>query len=181
VHHGHRGCIAAAHTGRGHHTHVVAAQQRGQACQQVLRASHLAGQAVADAHGQQRRCIAIGQDVEVVVEAGHLHDLGLGDAHLSRQCHQVRAVQGAVAVVEPVQVFDQQITPVAFGWPFTDAGADLGQGLWIDLAALQMGRSAQALAVYWGQWLEGAGRVGHRHGLSIPKAYDPEQSFYIRG
>jgi type VI secretion system secreted protein Hcp len=80
--------------------------------QQGARAGQLARQPGAHAHGQPgRRRLTVLDHVEVVVEGGDLVHLGLGQAELLRQGGQVLVRQAAVAVLDGVQVFDQQVAP----------------------------------------------------------------------
>ena len=57
-----------------------------------------------------RRCV-LANDVEVVIEARHLEHLGLRELHPLRQRRQVRRRELAEAIVQQVQVFDQQVAP----------------------------------------------------------------------
>ena len=99
------------------------------------RAGHLAGQAVADAHGQRgRRRFAFLHDVEVVIEARDLVDLGLRQAHLLRQRRQVRGRQVAEAVLDLVQVLDQQ---VALARLVAEQALHVGERGRVDAAALR--------------------------------------------
>jgi hypothetical protein len=50
-------------------------------------------------------------DLEVVVEGRDLVHLGLRELHLLRERRQVRRGEMAVAVVDPVQMLDQQVAP----------------------------------------------------------------------
>ncbi len=55
-------------------------------------------------------------------------------------------MQAAPGVVELVQVFDQQVTPVAAFGPPADQRANLGQRNLVGLAALEFAFAADALA-----------------------------------
>ena len=80
--------------------------------QQLLRPSHGAAQAVADADGHGRRgCLALLHHVEVVVEGGDLVDLGLRQPQLLGQRRHVLGRDMAVAVLDQVQELDQQVAP----------------------------------------------------------------------
>ena len=77
---GRRRLLAAADARRRDDAHVRP-EQRRQPRQQLLRAGHLARQAVADAHGERRRRgLAFLDDVEVVIEGRDLVHLGLREA-----------------------------------------------------------------------------------------------------
>ena len=83
----------------------------------------------------QTRTVSAG--LEVVVEARDLEHLDHRQAHFGRQRHDVALEQGAVMVVEGVQVLDQEIAPMAFGRCRADQGAHLGARLVTGLAALE--------------------------------------------
>jgi hypothetical protein len=69
------GVVAAAHARRAHDAHAGAEHCR-QLLEQLLRAGKLAGEAVADAHGEGRgRRLVVEHDVEMRVERGDLVDL----------------------------------------------------------------------------------------------------------
>ena len=89
-----RRLLAAADARRRDDAHV-GAEQRRQARQQVLRAGHLARQAVADAHRQRRRRgLAFLDDVEVVIEGRDLVHLGLREPHLLRPARRGARLTG---------------------------------------------------------------------------------------
>ncbi len=144
--HGHGGrLLAATDARRGDDTHL-GAQDLRQALQQFARAGELARQAVAHTHGQRRRgrhrtFRPLAHDVEVVVEARDLVDLGLRQAHGLGQRGEVRRAELAVRIVEAVQVLDQQVAPKR---PFAHEGTHLGEGARVHPPAL--GRFAPALA-----------------------------------
>ena len=71
----------------------------------------------------------------MVVEAGHLGHLGHAALKAVGQCHQVALKQGAMGIVEPVQVFDQQVAPQRRP---AHQRIHLLQGLGVGLAALQL-------------------------------------------
>ena len=107
--HRRRRLLAAADAGRRDDAHVLA-EQSGQPRQQVSGTRHLAGQAVAHTHRQRRRRrVAFLHDVEVVVEARDLEHLGLREAHFLGQRREVCRRQLAEAVLNLVQVLDQQV------------------------------------------------------------------------
>src|SRR6185369_5439474 len=73
-------------------------------------ARHLAREAVADAHRDRRRNgLAFLDDVEVVIEGRDLEDLGLRELHLGGQRREMRRAQVAEAVLQLVQVLDEEI------------------------------------------------------------------------
>ena len=93
-------------------TRTSAAEQRRQRRQQLARAGHLAGDRVADAHGDRgRRRVAFLDHVEMVIERGHFVDFGHRQLHLGRERDQVRRGKAAEAILNPVQMLDQQIPP----------------------------------------------------------------------
>ena len=115
VHQGHGGLFAAAHAGGRQHAHL-GAQEGGQARQQIGRSRHLTGQARAHPHGQRgrgghRAVSRFAHHVEVVIEAGHLKHLGLGQLEVFGQGRQMRRAQLTEVVVESVQGLDQFIAP----------------------------------------------------------------------
>ena len=84
----------------------------GQPRQQLVRSSQVAGDRVADAHGdRRRRDLAFFHHVEVVIEGGHFVDLGHRHLQLSRERDEMRGRQTAEAILNPVQVLDQQVAP----------------------------------------------------------------------
>ncbi len=106
-----RRLLAAADAGRGDDADA-GAEQRRQPLQQLLRTGHLARQAVADANGERRRRrLAFPDDVEVVIEARDLEHLGLREIHLGGERREVRRAEAPVAVLDLVQVLDQQVAP----------------------------------------------------------------------
>jgi hypothetical protein len=83
---------------------------------------------------------AFAHDVEMMIEAGNLVDLGLRHAQFLGQRGQVRGRQAAVLVLDQVQALDQQVAPARH---VAQEGQHFGQGLRIDPPAL--GRLALAL------------------------------------
>ena len=80
--------------------------------EQRLGAQQLAGQAVADPHGERRRRrLALLHHIEMGVEGRDLVDLGLRQAHLLGERRQMRGREMAVAVLDQVQMLDQQVAP----------------------------------------------------------------------
>ena len=87
---------------------------RAQHCLQALRefvgAGHRAGKRIADPHGEPgRRLAALLHHVEVMIETGHLEDLGLGQAHLRGERGEHRCRQVPFGVLDAMQVLDQEI------------------------------------------------------------------------
>ena len=132
-----RRLLAAAHAGRSHHAHALA-QRAVQRFQQIPGTGHGAADAVAHPHRQGGRQLVVAQHLKMVVEAGHLKDLGHWQAHFGGQRHQMALKQGAVMVVEPVQVFDQQVTRVAVFGRTTDERMHVSACLGIDLTAFEL-------------------------------------------
>ena len=88
----------------------VGPEQRRQPRQQVAASGDLARQALADADRDlRRRVLAFLHDVEVVIEARDLVDLGLRQAHLGGERGEMRRREVAEAILDPVQVLDQQV------------------------------------------------------------------------
>ena len=69
------------------------------------------------------------------VEGRDLVDLGLGKAHLVGKCRQMRGRQMAVAVLDQVEMLDQEIAPAR---PLAEQGAHLLERRILELAALGM-------------------------------------------
>ncbi len=130
-----RRLVAAAHARRPHHPHARAEPIR-QFAEQPGAAHHRAGQAVADPHrDRRRRRLVIHDDVEMGVERGDLVDLDQRQPHLLGERRKVAGVQAAEAVLQQVQVLDQQVAPPL---PVAEQGAHLGERRRIDLAALRV-------------------------------------------
>ena len=145
VHHHRWRLLTAADARRRDHAHL-GPQDLRQTRQQIARPGHLARQAVAHPNGQRRCCghgaiRALAHDVEVVIKARHLVDLGLRQAHALGQRRQVRRAELPEAVVEDVQVLDQQITP-GRKVHLPEQSLQIGQGRWLHAPAL--GRLALA-------------------------------------
>ena len=140
---GGRRVLAAADAGRADHPHVLAFEGCERLAQRVG-AGHLARQRLADAHGdRRRRRLAFLDDVEVVVERRHLVDLGHRQAHLLRQRGDVRGRQVAEAVLQLVQVLDQEVAPAR---RLAEHRAHLGERRRIDGATLRPVAHAAASA-----------------------------------
>ena len=108
---GDRRRLAATDAWRVEHAHILA-QQRRQLLQQLVRSRKVAGDRVADAHGDRGwGGLAFLHHVEVVIEGGHFVDLGHRHLHLSRERDEMRGRQSTEAILNLVQVLDQQIPP----------------------------------------------------------------------
>src|SRR5215831_15558215 len=76
----------------------------------MLRARHGAGERVAHAHGERgRRRLVFFHHVEMGVEGRDLVDFGQRKAHLLRQRGEMRGGEIAVAVLDQMEVLDQEI------------------------------------------------------------------------
>ncbi len=130
---GRRGGAAADARGADHpHFHRIDAGS--QLVDQLFGAGDHAGDGVADPDGDRRgRDLALVHHIEVIVERGDLVDLGLGQAHLLGQRAQVARGQVAVAVLDQVQVFDQEVAAARAG---AQQLAHIGQRLVLDRPAL---------------------------------------------
>ena len=105
----HRRGVAAADARRGHDANVRT-EQRRQRLEHRARAGEIAGDRVAYAHGQRRRRrLVLFHHVEVMVEGRDLVNLRHRHPHLGRQRGEVGRRQTAEAILDQVQVFDQQV------------------------------------------------------------------------
>ena len=139
-----RSRLAAADAGRVQHAHAVA-EQRRQPLEQVVRAGELARNRVAHADGdRRRRGVAFLHDVEVVIERRHLVHLGHRHLQLGGERDEVRRGQVAVAVLNLVEVLDQQIAPPR---RVAEQLQHLLERAWIDAASLRRGADTSALAL----------------------------------
>ena len=159
VHDRHRRLLAAPDARRGDHA-GVGAEQRRQTRQQVTRAGQLAAQAVAHAHRDGCGRLAFTEDLEVVVEARDLVDLGHRHVGLAGECDQVPLVQAAVRVVQQVQVLDQTVSRPAGRRHLPEQRAHFGERGIVHLPAFQPALALDALA-----HLLGGDRCHHRHGF----------------
>src|SRR5678816_3985572 len=76
----------------------------------MLRSRELAGNGIADAHGEWwRRGIAFLYDIEVVIERGDFIDFRRGHLHLGGERHQMRCGQAAETILNQVEMLDEQI------------------------------------------------------------------------
>ena len=109
-HHGNRRGLAAAHAGDRLNPDPVRVGQHAKLVDQPGRAEHLTGQRFTYPHGQRRGCVLIGlQNVEMVIESGCFINFGHGQLHFNSQGQEMAVRQVAVVVLEPVQVFHQQV------------------------------------------------------------------------
>ena len=93
-------------------TRTPVPSRAGSFVEQLVRAGEIAGDRIADAHGdRRRRGLALFDHVEVVVEGRDFVDLGHRQLHLGRERDQMRRRQAAVPILNLVQMFDQQIAP----------------------------------------------------------------------
>ena len=117
---------------------------RGSVVEQLVRSRQLAGDRVADADGdRRRRRLAFLHHVEVVIEGRHFVDLGHGHLHLSRERDEMRGRQTAEAILNPVQVLDQQIAAARL---VAEQREHFFSRLRIDGAALRRPAHARALS-----------------------------------
>ena len=136
-----RRAVAGAHAGRAHDAHVRA-EPVGQLAQEMLGARHRAGERIADAHRDaRRRRLAFLHHVEMRVEGRDLVDLGQRELHLLRQRGEMRGREMAVAVLNQMQMLDQEIAPAL---AVAEQRAHLLERPRIDLAAF--GRRAAGCA-----------------------------------
>jgi hypothetical protein len=104
-----RRLVAQPHARSAHHPHAGSELGRERR-EQCLGAEQGTGEAVADAHGESRDVLAVLlYDVEMRVEGCRLEHFGKGQAHFLGERGQVRRGDLAVGVLDPVQVFDQQV------------------------------------------------------------------------
>ena len=123
-------------------TRTSRAEPIRQIAQKMLGARHGAGERIADPHRDRgRRRLVLFHDIEVGVEGRDLVDLGERKLHLLRQRGEMRGGEIAVAVLDQVQVLDQQIAPAL---ALAEQRAHLVERLRLDLPAL--GRLPRAVA-----------------------------------
>src|SRR6267142_2761018 len=108
---GGRSGLAASDAGRVQHAHVLAENSR-EFRKELARPGHLAGDRVAHAHrDRRRRRLTLLDHVEMVVEGRNLVDLRHRKLHLVGECDQTRGREMPVAVLDSVQILDQEIAP----------------------------------------------------------------------
>ena len=147
-----RRAVARAHAWRAHDAHL-APEFSGKIAQQMLRAAHGAGERVAHPHRhRRRRGLAFLHHVEMRVEGRDLVDLGERKLHLGGERGEMRGREMPVAVLDEMQILDQEIAPQLAR---TEQRADVIERSRIDLAALGgPARAAAAVAVRSGAvWL----------------------------
>ncbi len=129
-----RRTIACAHAGRAHDAHIAPEFPR-KIAQQMLGATHGAGERITHAHRDRRRCrLVFLHHVEMRVEGRHLVDLGERELHLGRKRGEMRRGEIPVAVLDQMQMLDQQI---ALPRARAEQRADLGERGRIDLPAFR--------------------------------------------
>jgi hypothetical protein len=110
-HDGDRRLLASAHARRRKNPHA-GAEPVLQGVDQLAGARKLARERVADAHGERRRGRgAVFQHVEVMIERRDFVDLGGRQVHLARERDDVLGGEMAVAVLDFVQMLEEQIAP----------------------------------------------------------------------
>ena len=154
--HGRR-LLTAAQAGRRQNANTLP-QQGWQARQQVVGASHLATEALADTHGLSSGLGPVTQDVEVVIETGDFKHLDDGDVHLGGQGHQQVFGQAGAGIVDQVQKFDQQVTPITLWRASAQQSPDTFTRGRIRLAALELTAPGSLAQRVWGA--EGNGLHG---------------------
>ena len=124
----------------------------GRRAEQMLRAGHRAGKRIAHPHrDRRRRDLAFLHDVEMRVEGRDLVDFGLRELHLGGERREMRGGEMAVAVLDQMQVLDQQIAPAR---PVAEQRATSASAAGSSLAAFR--RSARtvllrpAAVIDWG-------------------------------
>ena len=135
-HFGDRGGVAMPHAWRAYDADPARIELIAQRRQQLLRAHHLAGQAVAHPDRERRRRrLALLDHVEMRIERCGFVDRRLRQPHLLGERREMRGAEVAVAVLDQVQVLDQQI---ALARPVAEQRAYLVERLLLDLAPLGM-------------------------------------------
>ncbi len=122
-----RRLLAAADAGRADHAHAVRRQARTRRVEEALRAGELATEPRAHPQRPQRHRRVVGDDVEVVIEARDLVDLGHRQPHLGGERYQMPLPQRAMGILQAVQMLDQPVAPMTIRRRRTDGRADLGQ------------------------------------------------------
>ena len=106
----HRRLMAATHAWRGDHPHGARIGRRRQFGLKPVGARELARQRIAHPDRQRRRWrLVVVDDVEVGIEAGGLEHRGHRQAHPLCQGAQVPGRQMAEAILDGMQVLDQQV------------------------------------------------------------------------
>jgi hypothetical protein len=106
----------------------------------------------------------------VVVEARDLENLDHGQPHLGRERHDHCLGQAVVGVVDGVQVFNQQVAPVAVGGRCADQCTHRLDGGGGGLAALEVGtRSFARTGTVSARRRDGGDGDGAEGGLTHPR------------
>src|SRR5207249_1085529 len=136
-----RRAVASPHAGRAHNANIGSEPDR-QRTQEMLGSRHRAGERIADSHGhRRRRGLVFLHHVEMGVEGRNLVDLGERELHLLRERGEMGGREMAVAILNEVQMLDQEIAPAR---AIAQQRAHLRQRLRLDLTAF--GRLARAVA-----------------------------------
>ncbi len=119
VDYGDRGLLAPADARRRDDADIATEQSRKLA-EQLLRPGHLATQPVAHPYSQLRGrgytpAGAFLHHIEVMVESRNFVDLGLCESQESSHSGEMRRTQLLVAIVDAVQILDQQVMTVRAG------------------------------------------------------------------
>src|SRR5262249_15500806 len=105
-----RRVFATANAGGRDDAHLRAGQATN-ICQQQLASRHLAGDGLADTHGERGWRRAVFHDVEVVVKGSDLENLRRSQAHFPGEGCEVPRAQVSEVVLQFVQMLDQQVAP----------------------------------------------------------------------
>jgi len=121
--HGHRRAFAAADARHALHAHRRA-ENSAEFFHQRIRTMHRTGERIADAHSELRRyCRAGFDDIEMMVEAGHLEDFRQRDFQLGGQRCEQRFGQAAAHILNAMQILDQALADERCG---TQQGMEFG-------------------------------------------------------
>ncbi len=157
------GALAAAHAGCAQDPDLRA-KALGKLLEQRIRALHLAGDGVADAHRDRRgRRLAVQHDVEMGVEGGDLVDLGHGRVDQRAERLQMAGGEMAHAILHQMQILDQAVA--AQRLLRLQQGGHFGQGCIFLLAPLGEAR-LEAASRSWGNaavYAAAADGVVHGH------------------
>ena len=132
-----RRAVAGAHARRAQHAHFCAQLFR-QVGEEPFGPGKRARQRIAHPHGDgRRRRLAFLHDVEMGVKGRDFIDLGKREPHLLRQRDKMGGREMTVAVLDQMQMLDQEIAPA---FALAKERAHLFERLRIDLAALRRAR-----------------------------------------
>ena len=102
--------VAPSHAGRPDHADFGCGVPSAELGHQRLGAGQFTGEGIAHADGDRRwRSLALLHNVKMGVEAGDLVDFGLRETHFLRERPQMRRREVPVAVLDEVEVLDQQV------------------------------------------------------------------------